>query len=71
MLDKKNYEIKFADFIRLCKEVKATKAKVVLINNPEALGDNYDEMVESLNRLSDAELQLAIVPRAERGKMPA
>lgn len=30
-------------------------------------GDNYAEIVESLNRLADAKLQLSIVPRADRG----
>ncbi len=71
MLDKRSYEIKFPSFIKLCRKIKATKTDVVLIHNPHALGDNYDEMVESLNRLADAELHLAIVPRAERGKTPA
>ncbi len=71
MLDKQSYETKFADFIRMCAEAKAKGLEGVIIHNPHALGDNYDEMVESLNRLADAELQLAIVPRAERGKSPA
>ena len=59
------YEEKFADFIKLCKETP--KEEVVLIAMPAALGDTYEEIVESLNRLADAELHLAIMPRAERG----
>ncbi len=70
MLDKRTYETKFADFIRMCAEAKVNGLEGVVIHNPHALGDNYDEMVESLNRLADAELQLAIVPRAERGNTP-
>jgi hypothetical protein len=58
------YEEKFADFIRLLSE---TKEEVVLINNPEVLGDNYEEIVESLNRLADGGKHLVIVPRKERG----
>ena len=62
------YEQKFADFLRMCADAKKGKLEVVLIHDPETLGDNYGEIVESLNRLADAELKLAIVPRAERGK---
>jgi hypothetical protein len=40
----------------------------VLVHHPEVLGDNYEEIVESLNRLADAQVSLAIIPRAERGK---
>jgi hypothetical protein len=69
MLDKRSYETKFADLINMCAQAKTKGLEGVVIHNPHALGDNYDEMVESLNRLADAELQLSIVPRAERGGM--
>ncbi len=58
------YEEKFADFIKLC--ATTDKDAVVMVAMPEALGDTYDEMVESLNRLADAELRLVIVPRSQR-----
>ncbi len=58
-----DYEAKFADFIRLLKE---TKEDVVMIHHPEVIGDDYDELVESLNRIADAGKELVIVPRAER-----
>ena len=54
----------------MCAEAEAKHVDVVVIADPHALGDNYEEMVESLNRLADAELHLAIVPRAERGTAP-
>jgi hypothetical protein len=57
------YEAKFADFIRMLAE---TKEDMILIHHPEVIGDTYDEIVESLNRLADAEKQLAIVPRKKR-----
>jgi len=60
---KSAYEEKFADFIKMLAE---TEAEVVIIHNPKALGDDYDEMIESLNRLADAEKSLKIVPRKER-----
>ena len=39
----------------------------MLVHHPEVLGDNYEEIVESLNRLADAKVSLVIVPRGERG----
>lgn len=62
------YEQKFADFLRMCDEAKKGKLDVVVVHDPETLGDNYVELVESLNRLADANLKLAIIPRAQRGK---
>lgn len=60
------YEEKFASFIRLCQETKSSGINVVTINHPETLGDTYKELVESLNRLSESGLFLAIVPLTER-----
>jgi hypothetical protein len=62
------YEQKFADFLRMCDQATKGKLDVVIVHDPETLGDDYKELVESLNRLADAKLKLAIVPRAERGK---
>lgn len=61
-----SYDIKFADLIRLCKEAKTNGINMVTINHPEALGDTYKELVESLNILSEYDLLLAIVPRTDR-----
>jgi diketogulonate reductase-like aldo/keto reductase len=57
------YERKFEEFIELL-NLKAED--VLLLHNPEALGDTYEEVIESLNRIADAEKKLVIVPRAER-----
>lgn len=57
------YQQKFADFIRMLAEMKE---KLVVIHHPEVIGDTYEEIVESLNRLADAGKQLSIVPRNER-----
>lgn len=61
------YEKKFANFIRLCQETKNSGVNLVTINHPETLGDTYQELVESLNRLGESGLFLAIVPPTERG----
>lgn len=60
------YEEKFAGLLRLCEDAKQSGTEVVVIAEPQALGDDYAEIVESLNRIADAKLQLAILPRAER-----
>ena len=46
-----SYERKFGDLIHLLAE---TKEDVVLIHHPQVLGDTYEEIVESLDRLADA-----------------
>jgi hypothetical protein len=60
-----DYETKFADFLRMCDDAKAGKFQVIAVANPKVLGDNYDELVESLNRIADAGGQLAIAKRCE------
>lgn len=57
------YEQKFADFIRMCAELKAKGATQMVVAYPWALGDTYDEVIESLSRLADAGLNLHIVAR--------
>ena len=59
------YVKKFKRFIEMCRQAK--RDDVVTIATPHALGDSYEEIVESLNRLSDAEAILRIVPRSRRG----
>lgn len=56
------YEKKFAGLIRLIAETKGTNVGSVIVASPTVLGDNYEELVESLRRISVAELQLIIVP---------
>ena len=59
------YEKKFADFIRLCSEAKAKGTAQIVIGYPWALGDNYEELIESLSRLADAGLTLHVGARKE------
>lgn len=54
------YEAKFAGFIRACEMAKADNIPHVLVAWPKVLGDNYEELIESLWRLSDAGLALLI-----------
>jgi len=55
-----NYEKKFADFIQLCAEAKANGINEVVVAYPWVLGDNYEEIIESLSRLTDAGLTLRV-----------
>jgi hypothetical protein len=55
------YETKFAEFIRLCAELKAKGLTEMVVAYPWALGDNYEELIESLSRVADAGLSLHIV----------
>lgn len=67
-MPKQSYATKFKNFIEMCAQAKAQGIDAVIIHHPEVLGDNYSEIVESLNRLSAAELKLLIVPPDQRGK---
>lgn len=61
------YEEKFKDFIRAIGRYKdAEHPEPVCIHHPEVLGDNYEELVESMNRLADAQIPLIIIPRSMR-----
>ncbi len=60
------YEQKFAGFISVCEKADPSGKDVLIINHPEVIGDTYDEIVESLNRISDANFCLAIVSRKDR-----
>jgi len=54
------YEKKFADFIRMCVDAQASGIKQIVVPTPATIGDNYPEIIESLSRLAEAGLTLAI-----------
>ena len=56
----KNYESKYAEFIRLCAQSKQNGVDHVIIPQPWVLGDTYEEIIESLSRLSESGLALHI-----------
>ena len=60
------YKKKFAGFISICEKADPSGQDVLIIDHPEVIGDDYDEIVESLNRISDANFCLAIVSRKDR-----
>jgi len=61
------YEEKFPQFIKMCESAKQRGADGVLVHHPQVLGDTYDEICESLDRLADGGLSLRVLPRSARG----
>ncbi len=55
------YDKKFAALIALIDDAKHQGVDAVVIDQPWVLGDDYDELIQSLSRLADAELALRIV----------
>ena len=49
--------------LRLCAQAKTSGTKEVIVAFPWVLGDNYEEVIESLSRLADAGLTLHVVAR--------
>ena len=58
-----NYDEKFASFIEMIEQAKKENAQMVVIANPQVLGDSYEELIESLSRLAEAGLGLQIAGR--------
>ena len=48
---------------------KAKRGDVVSIATSHTLGNSYDEIIESLNRIAGTEAMLLIVPRAVRQRV--
>lgn len=59
------HEKKSASVKRICAAAIFEGSGNILITHPQALGDNYDEVIESLSLLADAELRLQIMARKE------
>jgi hypothetical protein len=59
-------EKKFKNFNKLLRDRAKKEIDVLMVSHPETLGDDYEELVENLNRLSDSRLKLVIVPRSQR-----
>ena len=56
-----DYESKFAEFIRTCADARKAGVNQIVVAAPSAIGDNYNEVIESLSRLAEAGLSLNIV----------
>lgn len=63
---KVEYEKKYQALLRRIQEAKKNGITLFVVSEPQELGDTYDDMIESLNRIADADLNLAILPRDAR-----
>jgi hypothetical protein len=60
------FQSKFAELHRLIEESKANGVKAIVVQSPQTLGDDYEELIQNLDRLSDAKLAVLIVPPSDR-----
>jgi hypothetical protein len=60
------YERKFAEFIRMCEATRP--GDVIAVVTPHTLGDTYEEIIESRDRLSAYELRLTIASPQQRNQ---
>jgi hypothetical protein len=51
-----NYETRFDEFIRMCRDTKKSGLKGIVAAHPSAIGDIYEEIIEGLSRLAEADL---------------
>jgi len=64
------YEQKFAGLIRLCESAGTEGIRNIVVTWPWVIGDNYEELMESLSRIADAGLVLHIVKGADKSDSP-
>jgi len=55
------YAVKFANFVQAINDAKVTGCSTILIMEPWVIGDTYEEITESLTRLSGTGIGLQIV----------
>lgn len=60
------YATKYKKFLQRLKDAKANGVTLIVIKEPQELGETYEDMVESLNRLAAMDLNLAILPEDAR-----
>ena len=57
------YESKFAEWIKMITQADAIGVDAIVIAEPWVIGDNYEEITESLSRLGGTSLVLEIAQR--------
>ncbi len=53
-------------FLQRLKDAKANGITLIVIKEPQELGETYDEVMESLNKLAAHDLNLAVLPEEAR-----
>jgi len=60
------HDEKFAGFMRACERAREKNVCSILIDNPLALGDTYDELIQNLSLLAAYGLTLRIISPSHR-----
>jgi hypothetical protein len=60
------YETKYKKLIQRIQDARENHITLFVVESPQELGETYDELVESLNRIAAADLNLAILPPTAR-----
>ena len=61
----KNSE-KYSGLDKLCRDAKSQGLDLIVIHHPQVLGDNYEELIENLEKIAQGGLAVRIVPQSER-----
>jgi hypothetical protein len=64
------YDQKFASLVQLCENARTDGVRNIVVAWPWVIGDNYEELVESLSRIADAGLVLHIVKSDAKSGSP-
>jgi thiamine monophosphate synthase len=59
---------KVKKFVQRLREAQANGVTLIVIREPQELGETYEEVVESLNRLAELDLNLAVLPEEARDR---
>ena len=63
------YEQKFSGLIAAIASAKTEGADVLTVTSAETLGDDYEELIESLKSIARAGIALGFTPAGQRGRV--
>jgi len=66
MPTKKSATTQHRAFVRRLKDAQKNGITLIVLKEPQELGATYDQVMESLNALAEAELNLTILPEDAR-----
>jgi hypothetical protein len=65
-MNRHDHDAKFKGFIEACEAAAADDVKIVFIHQPSVIGDDYEEIIENLNKLANKGLLLGVLAQDER-----
>lgn len=58
---------KIKKFLQRLQDAQANGITLIIIREPQELGDTYEEVIASLNKLAAMDMNLAVLPENARG----